>query len=210
MRLKKKAKVTIAVSVILIVLVLGGLFVYNVFFDKKVAREAKILKEIDEYGYELKDTRNDKYHELFAELEEILSKEEVDEKAYVSKISEMVIYDFYTLDDKIAKTDVGAVDFLYSEVVDNFLMNAEDTYYKYLESDIYSDREQILPIVESVTIGDIENISYDYLDKTDENAYKVPVTWTYGAADYASYQSSATLIFIHNENRLDLVELSNE
>ena len=46
----------------------------------------------------------------------------------------MFVYDFFSLEDKAAKTDVGGVEFVHPSAIANFLLNAEDTYYKYVES----------------------------------------------------------------------------
>ena len=56
---------------------------------------------------------------MFKELKEILNKDKVDEEEYVKKISEMFIYDFYSLNYKVAKTDIGGTDFVYNEVLEN-------------------------------------------------------------------------------------------
>ncbi len=207
MKLKKKAKIIIIAIFCIIVLGVGGYFIYNALANKTTVKETKVLSSIDEYDYHLKDTRNKEYQDMFKELEEILTGE-IDEEAYVNQIAKMFIYDFYTLDDKVAKTDVGGVDFVYDPIINDFLTNAEDTYYKYLESDIYDDREQILPIVDTIEILATEQIEFEYLETTDPEAYKIDLSWAYTSSDFASYQSTATLIFIHNEHKLDLVELS--
>ena len=66
---------------------------------------------------------------MFQELKDILSEDEVDEKAYLEQISKMFIMDFYTLDDKLANTDVGGIDFLHTNAKTNFLEKSEDTVY---------------------------------------------------------------------------------
>ena len=139
MKLKKKVKVILIIAIILIVAGLGFL-AYESLQPKNV-RTATVENEIEEYGYTLKSTRNDKYKEMFQELKDILSKKNVDEKAYLEQISKMFIMDFYTLNDKLANTDVGGIDFVHADAKTNFLEKAEDTVYKYVESDIYSTRD---------------------------------------------------------------------
>ena len=87
-------------------------------------------EEIEGYGYILKPTRNDRYKEMFHQLERILSEKKIDEKAYVTQISKMFIMDFYTLNDKLASTDVGGIDFVHTNAKTNFLEKAENTVYK--------------------------------------------------------------------------------
>ena len=67
----------------------------------------------------------------------------------------MFIVDFYSLSDKTAKTDVGGVDIVYPDILNNFLENAEDTFYKYVESNVYNNRKQSLPTVNTVTVDNI-------------------------------------------------------
>lgn len=207
MKLKKKVKRTLITLLVIIALVLIGIVVYKVVFNKEEVKEAKILNTIKEYGYTLKDNKSKRYKELFAELEEILTKDEVDEEEYVKKISEMFIYDFYSLSDKTAKTDVGGIEFVHPDILENFLQNAENTYYKYVESNIYNNREQELPTVDKITIESIEETTYEYNDKTAEIAYEVKVTWSYTEEKYSDYQNEATLTFVKEDKMEYLVEL---
>ena len=144
---------------------------------------------------------------MFGELKEILSKDKVDEEAYAKKISEMFVYDFYSLDDKLAKTDIGGVDFVYSGVMENFLTNAQDTYYKYVESNIYGNRNQKLPIVNEIEVKNVENKAFAYGDKNDENAFYVQVNWSYTDELFSDYQTNAELVFIHDDIKLSLVQV---
>ena len=89
MKLKKKAKKVLILLLIILVIVLFILALQP--FGKKEVKEAKIVSEIKEYGYKLKDNKPAKYKKMFAELKEILEADEVDEEAYVKKISEMFI-----------------------------------------------------------------------------------------------------------------------
>ena len=131
MKLKKKAKLTIIGVALILIIALAAIIAINFMPKKEKVKEIKVLKSIDEYGYELKDNKTKKYKELFKQLEDILRKDEVNQEEYAKKVAEMFVYDFYSLEDKVAKTDVGGVDFVHPDALDNFLLNAEDTYYKY-------------------------------------------------------------------------------
>ena len=207
MKLKKKAKRIILIVLVLVLVVLIGLFIYNKTSKKDSTKEVKIVNEVDKYGYKLKENKPKTYKKMFEELKKILSEEDVNEEEYVKKISEMFIYDFYSLSDKTAKTDVGGVDFVYPGVLENFLLNAQNTYYKYVESNIYKNRNQSLPTVGEIEVVSAEKTPFAYGDKTDENAYKVKVKWDYTDSEFDSYQKEADLIFIHEDNKLHLVEL---
>ena len=204
---KRRLKKNVLFILIAIVLVAGAYSSYKLFFDTNEVKEVKVIHKIKGYGYELKDSKSAKYKKMFYELEKILKKSPVDEKEYVKKISKMFIYDFYTLKDKTAKTDVGGTDFVYKDIRSNFLENAENTFYKYVESNIYNQRKQKLPTIDKIKIKSVEKDEFKYGDDTDEEAYFVEVSWTYTDSEFDDYQQEATLVFIHNGKRLDLVEL---
>ena len=207
MKLKKKVKITLYIILLLIV-AFAGVFVYKKFYDKpEEVKEVKVVNKVEKYGYNLKESKPAKYKEMFKELKEILSKDKVDEEEYAKKISEMFIYDFYSLNDKVAKTDIGGTEFVYNEVLENFLQNAQDTYYKYIESNIYNNRKQSLPVVANISIDNIEKKTFAYGNKTDEEAYFVEASWTYKDDQFSNYQNKATLVFIHDDIKLSLVEL---
>ena len=204
MKLKKKVKVILILAIILIVTGVGFL-AYESIKPKNV-KTATVENEIPEYGYTLKSTRNDRYKKMFQELKDILSEDEVDEKAYLEQISKMFIMDFYTLNDKLANTDVGGIDFIHTNAKTNFLEKSEDTVYKYVENDIYGNRDQELPEVTEVTVENIESIEYTIgTDFTDDNAYKIEVSIKY--KEDIDYPTKATLIFVHEDNKLSLVEV---
>ena len=206
MKLKKKVKIMLFLIIALVIIAIAGVIVYKTVFNKPEVKETKVLKTIDAYGYELKDNKSKRYKELFKELEEILLETEVNEEAYVQKIAELFIYDFYSLSDKTAKTDVGGVDFVQASALENFLVNAEDTYYKYVESNLYGDRKQELPTVDTITIESITPTEYVYNDQK-ASAYEVSLNWTYTESKYSDYQSSATLTFVKEDIKYYLVEL---
>ena len=187
MKLKKKIK-RLLVIFVLILLAIGGYLTYKELTSQKEPKEAKIINEIEDYGYKLKENKPERYKKLFKELKEILAETEVNEEKYVSKISEMFIYDFYSLDDKTAKTDIGGVDFIYNEILENVLQNAQSTYYKYVENNIYNNRNQKLPIVDTITIDSVEQKDFEYNGKTDNTAYYVKSSWTYLDNQFPTYQ----------------------
>ena len=113
----------------------------------------------------------------------------------------------HTLNDKLANTDVGGIDFVHANAKTNFLEKAEDTVYKYVENDIYGNRDQQLPEVTEVTVEKVENIEYTIgTDFTDDSAYQVEVSLKY--KEDMDYPTKATLIFVHEDNKLSLVEIA--
>ena len=199
MKLKKKYKI---ILIVLLVIIVGALAFlgYKKFFGTPAVKEAKVLNTIKDYDYVLKDNKSKKYQSLFKDLAKILEEKEVDYEKYASKLAEMFIVDFYSL-------DVGGVDIVHPTALNNFLENAENTYYKYVESNIYNNRKQNLPEVNTVTIDSIERTHYTYGDTTDEEAYLVKVNWDYTDEEFSEYQKEASLIFVHVDKKLYLVEL---
>ncbi len=206
-KMKKKVKITIIIVVILLIIALlvGAYFLY---FNKNEKKEVKIEHEIKGYGYVLKDSKSKKYKELFYNLEKVLKEDPIDEKKYVKLISRMFLLDYYSLDEKIAKTDVGGSDFVYSAALKNFLEESEDTVYKYLESDLYNQRKQKLPTVEDVKIDSVTQEEFAYGEEYDSNAYTVKATIQYKDDKDMGYPLDATLKFIHEDNKLSLAEVS--
>ena len=161
-------------------------------------------EEIEGYGYILKPTRNDRYKEMFHQLERILNEQEIDEKAYLTQISKMFIMDLYTLNDKTSSDDIGGMDFVHSNVRDKMEEILKNSVYYYLDDENYDDSE--LPEVTDVFIERIENIEYNYnADLTDSSAYQVDVSIVY--KEDLGYPTFANLIFIHEGNKLSLVEV---
>ncbi len=208
MRLKKKVKQRLLTIIIVILVLVVGILIWKSIHPKeKEVKEVKVVSKIDKYGYNLKENKTTTYKSMFKELEDILNAKEVDEEKYASKIAEMFIYDFYSLEDKTAKTDIGGVEFIYNDILENFLQNAQNTYYKYVENNIYGNRNQKLPVVKDIEITNIEKSPYAYRDKTDENAYKISLSWDYTSTDFSNYQKTATIVLIHDDIKLSIVEL---
>ena len=209
-KVKRKPKKLLIFIIVCIVLLIAAITSYFVFFRESDVKEAKVVSKIDKYGYSLKSNKSKKYKELFSELDKVLSAKNVDEKKYAKIITKMFIVDFYSLSDHITKTDVGGVDFVHPDALENFVVNEEDTIYKYVESNLYGQRKQKLPEIEDVKIGKVTQGEYAYNDTVDEKAYTVTATWTYKDSSIAKgYQTKANFIYVHDGKKLQLVEISD-
>ena len=204
MKLKKRTRRTL-IFLLIIILAVAGYFIYDKYFTTEV-KKVVTIDSIPAYGYKLKDNKPEKYKKMFKQLKEILDEKPVDKEKYAKKITEMFIFDFYSLKDKSLKTDVGGVDFIHPDILTNYLENAENTYYKYVESNLYGKRKQDLPTVDKVTINKIEKTEYKYNNEVDSEAYKVNVKWTYTSSKYDDYQDEADLIIVHKDKKLYIVE----
>jgi UDP-GlcNAc:undecaprenyl-phosphate/decaprenyl-phosphate GlcNAc-1-phosphate transferase len=205
--MKKKPKIL----VIIILAIMVGIII-NMFFlkdnnkPKKTIKTPQVVNEIKKYEYKLDDNEPKLYQNLFKQLQQELTKDEVDEQEYASLMAKMFIVDFYTLNNKLTKNDIGGIEFIYPDIVDNFKLKAKDTIYNYLESNIYGDRKQQLPVVNSVEVTNIKQEEYKYLtNKKDLKSYTAELEWTYEKD--LGYETKATLNIIHYNNKLYIVEM---
>lgn len=198
--MKKGLKIIIVVSLLLI---LGGVGVYGYmqFKNKKPTdNKPKVVKEIKDYDYKLSEDVSKRYKELFNILLKELSKTnktEIDEELYAKTIAEMFALDFYDLNSKKSKNDVGGVQFIHTQGQNNFILEASDTMYKYIEHNLYGNRTQKLPEVESVTVDEITTTSFTYNKVKDSNAYSLKLTINY--KEDLSYPKNITMIIIHED-----------
>lgn len=196
------------VLIVLLVLALLGVGVYFFVFknkDNKKVEEAKVVNTISGYDYKLYDNASKLYKDNFAELKKVLESENIDEEEYVKLISTLFVADFFTLDNKVTNDDIGGVSFVHKDAIDNFKLKAKDTVYKYIESNIYGDRKQELPIVDKITNLKVEKTTVSYKTINDQKAYKVNISWEYKKD--LGYIKEKTLIFVHEDKVLSLIEM---
>lgn len=213
----KKSKKILITLIIIVILSIIGILLYN-YFSKDEPKEVKTIKSIPEYGYELKENETKLYKDEFDNLDKILSKKEVDYEEYAKQIAKLFIIDFYTLDNKLSKNDIGGTDFIKDDMKDNFIEEARSTFYKYLEVNS-SDRNQELPIVSEIKDVEIENTTFVIKDSktttsktktttskgTQIDAYKVIISWDY--KDDYGYEKEANMIIIKEDKKLYIVEM---
>lgn len=174
--------------------------------NKKVKKEVKVEEVIDDYGYELADNETDYYKGLFKNLKSVLNEKELIEEKYASLIAQLFLADFFNLDNKLSKNDVGGIQFVYSSFRNDFENLAKNGIYHYVENNIYGDRNQHLPVVKEVTVLNIRNATYTYLEENDENAYEIDLKISY--EEDLGYQTSATLVLVHHEDRLEIIKMT--
>lgn len=200
--MKKSRKIIISLIVIILIAIIG-LIVYKTVFNNS-QEEVKIIKSIKDYDYNLKENETELYKTEFNELDKILSKKNVDYEEYAKSIAKLFIIDFYTLDNKLSKNDIGGTEFIKEDMRDNFIEEARSTFYKYVE--VIDGRTQELPEVSSITDVSVEKAEFKYSDKTiDENAYKVSISWDY--VEDLGYEKEASMIIVKQDKKLYIVEM---
>lgn len=201
--MKKSSKIIIVVVILALIGVGFGVFIGN--NKKKKVVEAKVVDSIEGYGYKLHDNDTKLYDDLFSELKAVLEASTIDEEKYVELISKMFIVDFFTLGNKVTNDDIGGVDFVHKKALENFKVKAKDTIYKYVESNVYGDRKQELPIVSEIKDINVSTTIVSYQDINDSKAYKVVISFDYEKD--LGYVKEKTLIFVHEDKVLSLIEM---
>lgn len=201
---KNKLFYFVMISLILVVIIIIGVK-FTLEFLVKNEKNVVTKKELDSlelYGYTLDDYDSDLYKEYFNDLKSTLNSKEVNYEDYAKEIVKLFVSDFYTLDNKLTSSDIGGVEFIPSDMVENFKMHAGDTMYNHVKTNIYGDRVQKLPIVKSVEVTNIENITYTYKDK-EYSAYKVSARWEY--QEDLGYKNNEIFTLIKDNNKLYIV-----
>jgi len=204
MRVKKKVKKRLTITLVImliVILAVGGYFIYNKFINTPT-NKAKVVDKIEDYGYELEGDAPKVYKKLFEELATTLKADPVDDEAYAKLVAQMVAVDFYHLDNKVSKNDVGGTQFILSNYKDNFILEASDTVYKYIEHNLYNDRKQKLPKITDVKIKDIKKIEYSYGKLKDSEAYEAVVQLTY--KENLEYPEEVTVKMLHVDKKLEV------
>ena len=215
---KKNKKVKIKKDnifiVILVVIFVGlcitlGILVKNTFKkEQPEVVETQVVDKLDEYGYYLTDHNTEYYKEKYNELKDLLSSDKVDEEKYAKLISELFVIDFYDLNSKLSKKDVGGVQFIakdYQEVFVKTASNDPEGMYYYVKSDLYGNRKQELPEIDKVEVLSVTKEPFKFDKLNDSNAYKVVITIDYKKD--LEYPKTVTLVIAHTGKKLEIVEV---
>lgn len=205
---KKLNKGKLAFFLIFVILIIIlGVYLYNSIFAKMNVKtqKVKISDEIKEFGYVLEDNETDLYKKYFNQLSKTLNveKEDIDYDKYAELVSKLFVADFYNLENKTTKNDVGGLQFIHEDMQDNFSLKAKDTMYKNIKSNVYDDRKQELPEVKDITMDDIESDTFTYND-TEYDSINVTLSWEYKKD--LGYDDEKIFTLIKDGDKLWLVE----
>lgn len=193
----------VIVIFIIVGIILFGYLGYRVKNDFFKGSERKKLDSIELYGYTLSKNDTEIYKTYFKELSKVLNEKTIDYTEYAKLISKLFVIDLYTLDNKLASTDIGGLEFLHKDLKDNFKENMGSTLYNFVESNIDGKRTQELPIVKDVNVSDVFETKYTY-NKTEYDAYIVSTDITYEKD--LGYPKSMKLTIIKDNNILYIVK----
>lgn len=201
--MKKNKGRGVIVIFIIVGIILFGYLGYRVKNDFFKGSERKKLDSIELYGYTLSKNDTEIYKTYFKELSKVLNEKTIDYTEYAKLISKLFVIDLYTLDNKLASTDIGGLEFLHKDLKDNFKENMGSTLYNFVESNIDGKRTQELPIVKDINVSDVFETKYTY-NKTEYDAYIVSTDITYEKD--LGYPKSMKLTIIKDNNILYIVK----
>lgn len=200
----KKKIISLTVIIVIILAIFIAYYLKNEQ-ENKEPEKIKVVDNIEKYGYSLYENKTSLYKNKFNELKEVLNAEEINEKKYAEILSELFVIDFYDLKSKVTNTDVGGLDFILEDIKEEFTSAAEDSLYRYIESNVYGERAQELPSVSSTKILSSTNFNFESEKISDENAYEIEVEITYEKS--LDYPTKVKITLVHNDNKLYIVEV---
>lgn len=196
--LKKIQKIILIVIAILVVIT--AIYAVLVFIPNKNKERVIQSEETIKFDY-VKNKRDTRiYKTTFNELKNVLNSDNIDYDKYAEYISKLFIMDFYTLNNKNSKNDVGGVQYIMPSMKENFILNASDTIYKYIK---INDNKKELPVVKNVELDSIKKSTYTH-DKTEYTSYEVSLNFTYEKD--LGYETSAILVLVRDNEKLYIVE----
>ncbi|MBR3210023.1 MAG: hypothetical protein IKF82_07165 [Bacilli bacterium] len=207
---KRKVKLGRILILLFILSLLVGVCIYGstkVSKKSSTVKKVKAISSIEKYDYTLKENATAYYKGLYKELEKILNNDEVSYDDYLEVMCKMFVADFFNLDNKSSKNDVGGVEFVYKDYQLDFKKYAMDSIYKTVENNVYGARKQELPIVSEVSVEKVKNDSYKLGDTVFDEAYVVNFDISYKSD--LGYQNSGSLTVIKKDNKLEIVSMKD-
>lgn len=201
-RRKKKKVIIISVVILVIILIVGGVVIIPKLFKKEEV-VPQVVDSIEAFGYTLDDRDTNLMKDTYKELKEILNADTIKKEEYAKTLSKLFIIDFFTINNKRNKYDVGGTEYIYPDSVENFKLNAEDTIYKTIKTNNDGKRDQNLPIVKAVNVLDLKQEEFT-IGEEKYTSYIMNMTWEY-EKDYG-YDKKATITAIEKEEKIYIVE----
>lgn len=200
--MKKKYKTLLIIIVICIILIIGLLVIKNMK-NEEVKNNVKVVDSIVDFSYTLDERDTSLMKENYKELKKILKEKDINYEEYSQIIAKLFIIDLFTMDNKINKYDVGSLEYVYPETIDNFKLNIEDTIYKSIEDNTYDKRVQELPIVKSIEVIDTKTSTFK-INEEELDSFIVTLNWEYEKD--LGYDKEATITLIKENKKVYVVE----
>ena len=196
--MKKNKKVLILIGVILF-----GYLIFRVRNDFFKKQDKTVVDSIGLYGYTLEKTDTKLYENYFKELSKILNEKTIDYEKYAEYLSKLFIVDTFTLNNKLASTDIGGTEFIHPDLKENFKENMGNNMYRNIEVNLDGKRQQELPIVKDVTIDTIKEDKAKYNGK-EYDGYIIKANIEYEKD--LGYQTEIELTLIKDDKILYIIK----
>ena len=200
--MKKKYKTLLIIIVICIILIIGLLVIKNMK-NEGVKNNVKVVDSIVDFSYTLDERDTSLMKENYKELKKMLKEKDINYEEYSQVIAKLFIIDLFTMDNKINKYDVGSLEYVYPETIDNFKLNIEDTIYKSMEDNTYDKRVQELPIVKSIEVIDTKTSTFK-INEEELDSFIVTLNWEYEKD--LGYDKEAIITLIKENKKVYVVE----
>ena len=201
--MQRKYKVGLIIIIILII----GVSVFGIsksFIPKKEEMKpntSNVVENIAKFGYTLDDRDSDYMKEEFTNLTTILKQDPIDYESYAQSLAKLFVIDFYTLNNKINKYDVGSLEYILSSKKKEFEAKAQDTIYYNLIDNTYLTRVQELPEITNVEILSCDQTTIT-LNEQETEAYKITMAYTYQKD--LGYDQKGTIYLVKNADKLEV------
>lgn len=134
---------------------------------------------IEKYDYLLRDNATRLQKKYFKNLEEALSKTEIDDNYVAELIVKNYVADMYTWNNKQGSYDVGGIYFLYSPTRLNFYLQARDRFYVNFEKHKnQAGLENLLEVMEVETTF-LDNHPLKVFDGQAVKYFHIKANWQY-------------------------------
>ncbi len=205
---KRHVKKSVKILIVALLVLIGGLIVFKVIKpNTKTIKKITVSDKIEGYGYTLNENATSYQKKLFKNLKTLLEGNDVDDEEYAKLVAKSFIADFYTLDNKLTSNDIGGVQYVYKDYRKDFSKYASESIYHTVQSNIYGNRKQDLPVVSSIEIAKLDQNTVKYLNKEDAKGYEVDLTITY--IKDLKYQEDVKLNLVHNGKKIEVVRMEN-
>lgn len=206
---KKKNKIkALIISLIVMILVVGGGFVLWKFVfnaEDKTMQEITEIDKLENYGYVLMDTDTKYFKSEFASLKEIVKSDNVDLKSYSEQVAKMFVIDLYTINTKVNKYDIGGAEYYHVDKKSMFEQKVMDTLYASLLDNTYGDRKQQLPEVSEVEVVSTKEGTFTLNDKKVDS-YEIVLKISYVKDLGYDKKVSVVVVQENDSNRWSVVE----
>lgn len=189
----------IFVSIILIILMVLIYINIKPYLNRGKAKQN--INSIKNYPYLVYKSDTKLFKTKYKELKKTLEASSIDDKEYARLIGELFVIDFYTLDNKEGRFDVGGLQFVHKDIRDNFKQKAEDTIYKFLTT----EKNKKINTVKDVLTESITKEKINFKGSTDFNGYKMIISIK-NSDD--TYQNKVKLELVHDGNFIEVIKVN--